>query len=335
MKVVAILGPRQAGLVDRPDPRPREHIVVVKVLSAPLCTEYRLFLEGRVSENHGHEAAGEVIAVDKATRVKVGDRVLVQPQNACGRCALCVAGAHIHCQQQEDVLAITGSAAGTGTYAQLLLKGEHLLTPIPPDLSYDHAAMACCGLGPTFGAMELMHVDAFDTVLITGFGPVGLGGIINARSRGARVIGVDAHPYRAELARRLGAEAVVDPQAPDAVRHILDLTDGCGATACIEASGNSAAKNLLLEAAARTGRVALVGWNGHLDVNTITAKGLTVFGSWHYRQQEVLRLFEVIRRSRAAIDQLITHTFPMRQIQQAWELQASGNCGKVVLHPWE
>lgn len=334
MKVVAILGPRRAGLADRPDPRPREHVVVVKVHSAPLCTEYRLFLEGRVSENHGHEATGEVVAVDKAVRVRVGDRVLVQPQNACGRCALCVAGAHIHCQHQENVLALTGSTAGTGTYAQLLLKGEHLLTPIPPDLSYDHAAMACCGLGPTFGAMELMKVDAFDTVLITGLGPVGLGGVINARYRGARVIGVDAQPYRVALAKRLGAE-VVDPQAPDAVQRILELTNGRGATACIEASGTPAAKPLLLEAVARTGRVALVGWNGQLDVNTITAKGLTVFGSWHYRQQEVLRLFEVIRRSRAAIDQLITHTFPMREIQQAWELQASGNCGKVVLHPWE
>ncbi len=93
-------------------------------------------------------------------------------------------------------------------------------------------------------------------------------------------------------------------------------------------------RDLVLEAAARTGRVALVGWTGQLEANTILAKGLTVYGAWHYRQQEVTRLFQVIRASRAAIDQLITHRFPMREIQRAWELQASGNCGKVILYPW-
>jgi L-iditol 2-dehydrogenase len=335
MKMVAILGPSRAGLVDRPDPRPSDDIVVVKVHAAPLCTEYRQFQEGKPSENHGHEAAGEVVAVDRTTRLKPGDRVLVQPQNACGRCALCVAGTHIHCQHQRDVLRLTGSACGTGTYAQLMLKSEWLLTPIPDGMSYDHAAMGCCGLGPTFGAMQLMGVDAFDTVLITGLGPVGLGGVINARCRGARVIGVDANPYRAGPARELGAEAVIDPGDARALQRALDLTGGLGASKGIDTSGTAAAKPFLLEAAARTGHVAFVGWNGQVDVNPVIGKGLTLHGAWHYRLQDTPRLMRVIRDSAAAINRLITHTFPMRAIQQAWELQVSGRCGKVVLHPWE
>jgi L-iditol 2-dehydrogenase len=335
MKVAAIFGPGKAGLVDRPDPKPKDHIVVVKIHTAPMCTEYHAFQEGKAGDAHGHEAAGEVVAVDRTTRLKVGDRVVVQPQNACGRCELCVSGRYIHCQHQEDTLKITGSTAGVSTYAQYILKADWLLTPISDSLSYDHAAMACCGLGPTFGAMQHMRVDAFDTVLITGLGPVGLGGVVNARYRGARVIGVDANPYRAALAKTLGADAVVDPRDAGAVQKVLDLTGGLGADKCIETSGKPEPKAFLLEAVARTGQVAVVGSSGQLDAGMILGKGLTVHGAWHYKLQDAPRLMKVIQASSPALDKFITHKFPMSQIQQAWELQCAGNCGKVVVHPWE
>jgi len=99
--------------------------------------------------------------------------------------------------------AFHASHDGSATMAQYLVKPDWLLIPIPDDVSYDHAGMACCGLGPTFGAFNSMKVDRFDTVLITGLGPVGLGGIVNARYRGARVIGVESNPWRAQRACEL------------------------------------------------------------------------------------------------------------------------------------
>ena len=63
--------------------------------------------------------------------------------------------------------------------AQYILKQDWLLMPIPDDVSYLHGAMACCGIGPSFGAMQSMDLSAFDTILITGLGPVGLGAIVN------------------------------------------------------------------------------------------------------------------------------------------------------------
>ncbi len=334
MQVAAIFGPGQGGLVEVPDPQPKDDIVVVKVHAAPMCTEFKAFREGHVTQNLGHEAAGEVVAVDKATQVRVGDRVVVQPQHPCGRCALCERGNYIHCEHNRDVLAETGSAAGTATYAQYVLKSERLLTPIPDGMSYDHAAMACCGLGPTFGAMQLMAVDAFDTVLITGLGPVGLGGVIGARYRGARVIGVERHPYRAALARDLGAAAVINPQDPDAVRQVLDLTAGLGADKSIESSGTAPAKPFLVDATRRQGHIAFVGWEGQVDAGQIVLKGLTIHGAWHYNLYDAGRLLRIIADSGAQLDRLITHRFPLSQVQEAWELQLTGNCGKVVLHPW-
>lgn len=334
MQVATITGPRQGGVVEVPDPHPHGEFVVVKVHAVPMCTEFKAFREGHQSQCLGHEAAGEVVAVDCSNRVQVGDRVVVQPQYPCGKCALCEAGNYIHCQHCHDVLAETGNTTGTATYAQYLLKNDWLLTPIPDGISYEHAGMAVCGLGPTFGAMQLMHVDAFDTVLITGLGPVGLGGVINGVFRGARVIGVESHPYRANLARELGAVAVINPQDADAADQVRALTGGLGADKAIETSGVAAAKTFLADAIRRKGQIAFVGWEGSIEAGTVIQKGLTVHGAWHYNLYDAGKLMGIIGQVGPQLDKLITHRFPMREVQQAWETQVSGNCGKIVLDPW-
>lgn len=334
MRIATITGKFQGTVADRPDPQPKNDVVVVKVHAAPMCTEYTMFRDGEVSDRLGHEAAGEVVAVDRCSRLKVGDRVIVQPQSACGSCPLCHSGAFIHCTSNRDLLGETDSAAGGGTMAQYLLQSEAYLTPIPEGLGYEHAAMACCGLGPTFGGMQAMQVDAFDTVLISGLGPVGLGGVINARQRGAQVIGVDSNPYRAELARRLGARAIIDPRQEQAAQQVRDLTGGRGADKALETSGTAVSKPFLLDAVRRRGQIAFIGWKGQLDVDTIIQKGLTLHGTWHYNQHDVPRLLQVIHSLGSQLDQLITHRFPLEQVQQAWELQVGGQCGKVILRPW-
>lgn len=338
MKVAAIRGERQAAIVEKPVPAPRGDVVVVKVTVAPMCTEYKGYAAGRASDTLGHEAAGVVEAVAQTGRVAAGDRVVAMPQSPCGACALCLAGDYIHCERVVDILAATGNAAGKATYAQYVLKQDWLLLPIPDDVSDVHAAMACCGLGPTFGAMQRMAVDRFDTVLITGLGPVGLGGVVNGVFRGARVIGVESHPYRARLARELGAAAVIDPADPHAREAIRDLTGGLGVDKAVDCSGAAAAQRLLIDAVRRRGQVAFVGEGGELSVHVsrdLIRKGLTLHGQWHWNLRDAPRLMQVIRGAGAALDTLVTHRFPMSGVQEAWELQLTGNCGKVVLDPWE
>ena len=149
--------------------------------------------------------------------VAVGDRVVVMPQYPCGLCALCVSGDYIHCEHGYDFAQFTGSPAGSATMAQYLLKPSWLLPRIPDDVPYERASLACCALGPSFNAWQAMGVGADDTVLITGAGPVGLGAVVNARFRGARVLVVEAAPWRAERARQMGAAAVLDPRDHDLV----------------------------------------------------------------------------------------------------------------------
>jgi len=337
MQTVAITGERRAELVEVPDPVACGEFAVVKIHAAPMCTEYRAFASGAMHGPFGHEAAGEVVEVAQPGRVKVGDRVVVMPQLPCGKCDLCAGGDYIHCQHALDLTAETGYAHGNGTYAQYVLKQDWLLLPISEGMSYEHGSMACCGLGPSFGSMQLMRVDALDTVLVTGLGPVGLGAVVNAVFRGARVIGIESNPYRAALAQELGAESVIDPTTGDAVEQVRGLTGGLGATKAVECSGVGEAVVTCVKAVRRRGQVALVGGSGDFTLNgwgDVISKGLTMHGAWHYNLAGSRRLMEVIARTGWLLDRVITHTFPMARVQDAFELQLSGQCGKVVLHPW-
>ncbi len=338
MKCVAITGERRSELVEAPDPQARGEFVVVKVHAAPMCTEYRAFAAGQMHQPFGHEAAGEVVEVAQPGKVKVGDRVVVMPQLPCGRCALCLQGDYIHCEHTLDLERETDYAHGNPTYAEYLLKQDWLLVPIPDGMSYDHASMACCGLGPTFGAMQLMQVGSFDTLLVAGLGPVGLGAVVNAVHRGARVIGVESNPYRAALAKRLGAEEVLDPSGADLGEQVKDRTGGLGATKAVECSGVGASVVSCVRAVRRKGQVAVVGGSGEFTLHgwqDVISKGLTLRGAWHYNLADTPHLMQVIADRGPLLDLMITHTFPLAEAQQAFELQVSGQCGKVILHPWE
>jgi L-iditol 2-dehydrogenase len=337
MKLVAISGVRQAAAIEVPMPRPVKHWALVKVHTAPLCTEFKAYGAGHTGHALGHEACGEVVEVAQPGRVKVGDHVAVMPQAACSACACCLSGDYIHCQQQTDYQAFSGGQECTGTMTQYLLKPDWLLPILPAGMSFDHGAMACCGLGPTFGAMQRLAADAYDTVLITGLGPVGLGGIINGRFRGCRVLGVESNPYRTRLALALGAEAVLDPADPGTLARLRELTGGLGVDKAIDCAGTTDSRRLCIDAARRLGQVVFVGEGDDVPVhgsNDMIRKGLTLHGSWHFRMGDVPRLMQVIQRTAPALDQLITHRFPMDGIAAAFDLQLSGQCGKVLLKPW-
>jgi L-iditol 2-dehydrogenase len=336
MKQAVISGAKQAAAIEVATPRPVKNWALVKVHTAPLCTEFKSYAAGHACRALGHEACGEVVEVAQPGRVQVGDRVAVMPLLACGACALCLSGDYIHCQQQANYAAFTGGQEFTGTMVQYLLKPDWLLPILPAEVSFDHGAMACCGLGPTFGAMQRLAVDAFDTLLIAGLGPVGLGGIINARFRGCRVLGIEGNAYRARLALELGAEAVLDPADPGTLPRLRELTSGLGVDKAIDCAGTADSRRLCLAAARRLGQVAIVGEGVELPINgsnDMIRKGLTLHGCWHFRMGDVPRIMQVIQRSAGAIDRLITHRFSIDNIAAAFDLQLTGECGKVLLKP--
>jgi threonine dehydrogenase-like Zn-dependent dehydrogenase len=338
MQKVVITDVRQAGLIEFPDPLPKEDWVLVKVHASALCTEYKSYLAGRSLNLGGHEGAGQVVAVAQPGPVKTGDRVVILPQCPCGKCALCLAGDSIYCENNVDFEAFFGSKNGLGTFAQYTLVPNWRLLPIPEGVTYEHATMAIDGIGASFGAFQAIDISAADIVLITGLGPVGLGAVVNARFRNARVIGVEPIAWRRERALQMGAEVVFDPNEPDLVSKIQQITEGKGVTCALDCSGKGPSQRLCIDATRRRGRVAFVGEsNDDLVIRVspdLIRKGLTLAGSWLYNLADYPKVMQVIQQS-PLIDLLVSHVMPMSQIQEGFELLTSGQCAKVVVHPWE
>ena len=338
MKSVVILGERKAGLIDVPDPKAKEDWALVKIHYAPMCTESKHFKSGKNPAYLGHEAVGEVVEVAQPGHVKVGDRVAVMPQYPCGKCSYCLSGEYIFCENNYDYMEFTGLPYRESTYTQYILKPSWLLPKIPDNVSYERAAVYSCGIGISFGAFQAMNLNAFDTVLITGLGQIGLGAIINAKYRGARVIAVESQEYRVNLAKELGADYVINPNDKDAVKKIKDLCNGIGPDCAVDCSGTVAAHRLCIDAVRRKGQVAFIG--ECYDETTIRIspdmlrKGLKLIGSWFYNLNDFPNIMKVIENS-PLVDKLITHIFPFSEIQKAFEVSATFDHAKILLKPWE
>lgn len=324
------IGKRQAILVDAPDPHAEDDWVVIKIHAAPLCTEYKTFIQDKEEESIGHEAVGEVVEVDRPGPLKVGDRVLVSPGTGCGQCYLCLQGDYIHC--------LSAKRGSTGTLAQYIAKPAWMCPLLPEDIDYLHGSLAGCALGPGFNAARRMKVNAFDTYMITGAGPVGLGALTVAKFLNAKTIVVDSIPYRQEKAKEIGADQILDPSDPDIREGIKDITDGKGVDKALDCSGNERAERLCIDAVKRRGELAFVGENGDTipigPSNDFIRKGITLHGVWHWNLRHFSEMMDLIRRS-PEVNKLISHIFPMSQAQGAFELCAEHKTAKVILKPWE
>ncbi|MDH2443329.1 zinc-binding dehydrogenase [Amnibacterium sp. CER49] len=335
MKAAAITGPGEARVLEQSRPSAHGDLVVVQILIAPMCTEFKHRRSGPPETTLGHEAAGIVVDAGTSSLVRNGDRVAVMPHYGCGRCWLCTAGDYMYCENPRDVLAETGQDYGTATYAQYVLKPDWLLAPIPDDISLQHGALACCGLGPSFTAMERMQVDALDTVLVSGCGPVGLGAIVHGAVRGARVLAIETHPFRAELARKLGAEQVFDPRDADVVEQIRAATrDGRGVDAAVETSGAPGASRTLALSTRRRGQISFVAWGADVDLPPLVPTGLDIHGCWHWNHlTSAPAMWETIRKAGPLLDTMVTDVMDLDEVSAAMDLQDTGNCGKIFLLP--
>jgi len=328
MQVVAT-GGKKAWLVQRPVPEPQGNEVVVKLMASPICgSNLWAYYDENEHVNEGHEGAGEVVATAQSNLLKVGDRVVLAPLNACGCCPDCLHGDTILCKERP---------AFYGNFAQYTRTADINCTIIPPDIDYHHAALLGCGLGPASEAIKRLGVKGFDTLVVTGLGPVGLGAVALATFLGARVIGIDPEPYRREIARKLGAAEALDFTDPDLRAKLLDLTAGRGIAKGIDCSGKEPAERLLIDLAANRGTIAFVGENGGTipvsPSNDFIRKSLTVLGCWHMNMQDVPALFEFLRRAPEKADLLISHRFGFDQVQEAFDIFASRQSTKVMLLP--
>ena len=168
----------------------------------------------------GHEFAGVVHAVgDGVRRVQVGDRVVVPFVCGCGECMWCMSGSAQVCPNQWQP-----GFHGPGSYAEFAAVpwADFNLVALPGSLPFDMAASLGCRFATAYrGIVDVAGVSAGEWVAVFGCGGVGLAAVMIARSRGARVIGIDINGRALALATQAGAEITVDASISDAVEHAL------------------------------------------------------------------------------------------------------------------
>lgn len=325
-----VLGNNRAYLEDVPDPVAKGEWVVVKIESTPICGSDRAaFLSDTPVRDQGHEGSGIVVSTNGSNLLKEGDRVIINPLSGCGECALCRSGNYIYCTNKPPFYS---------HFAEYVLVQDFVCTKLPDDISYDQGALGCCALGPAFSSIKRLNVKGFDTVLITGLGPVGMGAITISKFLGARVIALDSVPFRQNLAKEMGADVVLNPMDADIKEQIRKVVGDERLIKAVDASGNANAERLCIDMMDPGGSVAFIGENHNsLSIcpsDDMIRKGLTLLGSWHYNMDDKEEMFAVLRHSPVA-HKIITDVYGFSDVQGGFEKFMSQDTCKVILKPWE
>ncbi|MER6331471.1 zinc-dependent alcohol dehydrogenase family protein [Streptomyces sp. NPDC001034] len=343
MKGYVFQGPAEASWEDVPDPVIKEPTdAIVKVQAVTICGTDLHILKGDVPEVRpgtvlGHEAVGEIVETGTDVRtVRPGDRVLLSCVTSCGRCRYCREGVYGQC------LGGGGWILGhliDGTQAEYVRVpyADLSVHPLPGTLASEDAVLLA-DIFPTAYEVGVLNgrVRPGDTVVIVGAGPIGLAAIATARLFAPeRIIAVDLAPARLEAARRFGADAVADVH--EAPRQLVaDLTDGLGADVAIEAVGVPDTFELCTRMVRPGGHVANVGVHGKpvtLHLEDLWIRNVTITTGL-VDTHSTPTLLKMAASGRLPTGQLVTHTFPLDQMERAYDVfsrAAETGALKVVL----
>ena len=242
MKALVLEAVQKLSILNLPDPKPSKGDIIVRVEANGVCrSDWHAWI-GDIPRNYpivlGHEMAGVVEEVASGVvRFKKGDRVVVPFSGSDGSCQHCMAGnAHL-C----DSMTAPGRNYNGG-YARFVCvpAADRNVVRLPDEVSFrDGAALGCRFMTSFHGIVDRAKVEAGEWVAVFGCGGIGLSAVNIATALGARVIGIDLNPANLELARSMGAEAVVDARATDPVEAVMEITKG-GAHVSVDALGIAA-----------------------------------------------------------------------------------------------
>ena len=280
----------------------------------------------------GHEIVGEVAAVASGVdTVAVGDIVSIEGHVVCGRCRNCRAGRRQLCPNTVGL-----GVDRDGGFAEFVVVPATNVWHHRDGIDLDVAAI----FDPFGNAVHtaLSFPVLGEDVLVTGAGPIGLMAAAVVRHAGARhVVVTDVNDYRLGLAQQMGASLAVNSREKDlsTVMRELDMKEGFDVG--LEMSGAAPALHAMLGSMANGGRVALLGLPGASGsqvsfdwVRVITAM-LTIKGIYGREMFETWYAMSVLESTGLDISPVITHRFPASRWEEAFDVAAGGQCGKVVL----
>ena len=264
MKALVLEAYNRFVLQDVPVPDVGPHEVLIAVRACGICGSDVHGMDGSTDRRRppivmGHEAAGVVAKTGTAvTAWKPGDRVTFDSTISCGQCAYCASGRINLCDRRRVLGVSCEEYRQAGAFAEFVAVPERILYRLPDELSFEYAAMVE-PVSIAFHAVRRASVTLNDTAVVVGAGMIGLFIIQALRMAGCgQIIAVDVAPGKLQLARELGATAVVNAAAGDASAAIRELAPP-GADCVFEAVGMAKTVDLAIRAARKGATVTLVG----------------------------------------------------------------------------
>ena len=332
MRAVVLEADKTLRVDDRPAPSPGPDEVLVNVVTSGLCGTDVSIYSGKIGVRHprimGHELFGNTGASSGANGASA--RVIIDPAVWCGTCYWCSKG--------QTNLCPRGALLGRdrdGGFADQIAVPRANVHEVPPEIA-DREAPLLQVLAVCVHAQRSAPVFPGDSALVLGLGVSGLMHLQLLRARGAGpVIGVTRSASKRALAGELGAELTLDPADPALEEKVLEATKGRGPDVVIESVGLVDTLGQAIGLVRPGGHLVLFGTitahHGALPFYALYLKELTITNPRAAKPEDFPAAIELAASGRVQLAPLITHTFPLTQVQQAMEATLRDGTLKVIL----
>ncbi len=341
MHTAELIAPRRFRLLDQPQPQPGPGEILVQVASCGICgSDLHYFFDGAIGDTPcvypmvlGHEPSGTVVRTGAGvTGWSPGDRAALEPAVYCYHCEFCRSGRHNVCANIR-FLSMPGDP---GFFREYVCLPAANVLPLPRELSFQEATLFE-PLAVVLHSMKFAAAQPGDAAVVFGAGPIGLMTVAMLKLCGAgRVWAVEPVPERREMARRIGADAVLDPA--DAAGAIAADTGGRGVDLAVDCAARGDSMNGCIHAVRNAGRVVVTGIPSDarvaLDFHVMRRKEIALLNVRRSNHESETAL-AILREHRARFAPMLTHEFPLDQAQCGFDLleRYSDGVGKVVIRP--
>jgi Zn-dependent alcohol dehydrogenase len=306
----------------------------------------------------GHEAAGVVERVGGSVRsVKPGDHVILSFAPNCGRCRMCTIGQPHLCtgmhsragtfpdgtrRHRKGTLEINCFGRGMSSFAEYSVVHQSAAIKINPEMPMQTAALIGCAVMTGVGAvLNTAKVEPGSTVAVFATGGVGLSVVQGAvLANASKIIAIDLLDNKLDYASSVGATHAVNSRTQDPLQAIRDITDGQGVDYAFDAIGDSTVSRACYDAVRRGGTAVIVGMartGSEISIpSTIAGEEKIVKGCFYGSSRPAVdfpRLVDFCMRGVLQLDRMITQTYPLNQINAAFEALGRGENARGVLIP--